>query len=76
MKIITNYKSFNEYHNDNVTNIDPKSKQKIYGTLNAFFIFKLYKTERTSFLWNIDEYINSFKKREEKNEPYFYFKSR
>ena len=36
-----------------------------------FFIFKLYKQERTSFLWNIDEYINSFKKREEINEPYF-----
>ena len=58
-------------NNDNVTNIDPKSKQIIYGTLNAYFIFKLYKQQRTSFLWNIDEYINNFKRREEINEPYF-----
>ena len=58
-------------NNDKVKNIDPKSKQIIYGTLNAFFIFKLYKQQRTSFLWNIGEYINNFKKREEINEPYF-----
>ena len=35
---------------------------------------KLYKHEKTSFLWNIGEYINKFKNREEINEPYFIYK--
>ena len=45
--------------------------QIIYGSLNAYLIYKLYKQEKTSFLWEIGEYINHFIKREEITEPYF-----
>ena len=41
-------------NNEKVTNIDRKNKCIIYGTLNAYFIYKLYKQEKTSFLWNIE----------------------
>ena len=56
---------------DKISNIDRKNKQIIYGSLNAYFIYKLYRQESTSFLWNIEEYIKTFKNREEINDPYF-----
>ena len=61
-------------NNEKGTNIDRENKCIIYGTLNAYFIYKLYKQNKISFLWNIGEYINNFKYREEINEPYFIYK--
>ena len=55
----------------NISNIDKKNQQIIYGTLNAYFIYKLYKSEKTGFLWDIGDYINNFKMREEINDSYF-----
>jgi len=54
-----------------ITDIDKKNKQIIFGTLNAIFIYKLYKKEKTGFLWDLGEYINNFIKREEINDSYF-----
>jgi MoxR-like ATPase len=54
-----------------ISDIDKKNQQIIFGTLNAIFIYKLYKQEKTAFLWDMGDYINSFKRREEINDPYF-----
>ena len=61
-------------NNDKLENIDRKNRQIIFGSLNAYFIYKLYKKNNIKFLWNIGEYINKFKQREEINEPYFIYK--
>ena len=61
-------------NSDRISNIDRKNKQIIFGTLNAIFIFKLYKINKLEFLWKIDDFINNFKKREEISEPYFIHK--
>ena len=61
-------------NNGEISNIDPINKKIIFGTLNAYFIYKLYKQEKTEFIWEIGDYINSFKKREEINDNYFIYK--
>ena len=61
-------------NNGKISNIDKKNQQIIFGTLNAIFIYKLYKQEKTGFLWDIVDYINNFKRREEINDSYFIFK--
>ena len=58
-------------NNGKISDIDKKNKQIIFGTLNEIFIYKLYKKEKTGFLWDIGDYINNFIKREEINDSYF-----
>ena len=60
-----------DMNNEKIINIDKKTKQIIFGTLNAIFIYKLFKKEKISFLWDIGNYINNFIKREEINDSYF-----
>ena len=81
LKIIMKLNEFNEImpiinllmniYNRNYSDFGRNNLQIIYGTLNALFIFKLYKKEKTSFIWNIENYINGFKNREEINDLYF-----
>ena len=65
---------FNAYSNCKISNISTKSKKIIYGSLNAFFIFKLYKNNiNISFLFEIQDFLNNMKNRKE-NDNYFIYK--
>lgn len=47
----------------------------IYGTINAYFIYKMIQSEIFGKLWEIDSFFNEFALRKEIKDPYFISKT-